>query len=178
MFRLLRNLRGKKKQQPKPTPVPAFNIVIDIEGWEGPFDSLEEFEGMAHKVSIAESQYVGQFHVLSSSRLSHGFKEGVHTYKGEVDLRDQPIHVHYGHRIDDIYFTSEGTFFGRRDRVPKYTLQGLYKTLPNDKTSTRISALRSTLESRVGYKFDSIATRKEVQLRLLENQYRRRISDQ
>ncbi len=59
------------------------------------------------------------------------------------------------------------------------TLDGLYSTLKNERQNTRIGAILSELEKRDDkFSFDSIATKKETRLKLLERQYQQRISNQ
>ena len=61
---------------------------------------------------------------------------------------------------------------------PRYTLDGLYSILPNEKMNTRIKALRGALQQHANYQLESIAKRKETRLKLFENAYRRKVSGQ
>lgn len=74
------------------------------------------------------------------------------------------------------------TNVNKRDLLlhPIYTLSGLYKTIPERYRPDRVSKLNKLLgEFQLrGKEFESIAKNPKTILKLLENKYRREISDQ
>ena len=62
--------------------------------------------------------------------------------------------------------------------MPHYTLEGIYYMLDNSKMSTKINAIQKELLEKKGYEFNSIATKKETRVKLLELKYRQLISNQ
>jgi len=176
-----------------------FNLEIDIDGWQGPFKDTFDFRYIAEKFAQAEQNYKGTFYVTESGKLERGNKEGLHTYKGIVYLSHiypfENPHVHYskGRGLDYLCISKEGVFLEdiKKDRAidkripsiainqkPIYTLKGLYASLPDQKMSTKINALRTELKAHRLYEFESIATGKETRLKLLEHKYREMISNQ
>lgn len=170
--------RIKKKTSAKA----LFNIQFNVVGWERGFRHVDEFRCAARKLEEIGSER--KFTVYSDGRLVHGLEKGLHSFCGEIDLReDHPryeIHIHY-FKGDVEHISTKGNNLVLKDILvtsPRYTLEGLYSTLPNEKMSTRIGALKTALQEHVGYEFKSIAKRKDTRLKLLENAYRRRVSNQ
>lgn len=180
---------------------PIFNVGISIDGWQGPFKYMGEFDSMHKKKQQAREFYSGRFMVMNTGRIARGGKTGLHTRKGTVHL-DEPNplpHVHYKDGgIDDISFKDGCAYIDNIHDIfcdaansdkenaemlekalkPTYTLEGLYSTLPDQKMNTRITALEQQLKEKRDFAFQSIAKRKETRLKLLEHQYRRKISGQ
>ena len=192
---------------------PVYNVKIDIKGWNGPFSSRGQLKRMIGHVDEARLNYEGFFYVTNSGRLICGYKKGLHTYEGEVDLSEihqgRLPHVHWkgGHILEDILIKGGKVFFKeekeRYERMkniilpeevdgkyvlsdksmqhipPIYTLSGLYENLPNEKMNTKIAVLTDEIKKHnPDFEFNSIAKSKELRLKLLENKYRRLVSDQ
>ena len=160
---------------------------IDIIGWKREYLNLTHFLNTAEKATVLR-EIQGNHILLRNGVLcpnSHDYK--LHTYFGEVDLEEDytfpHIHLSDGFTLGDIDPESfkestkprlRGILFSR----PHYTLEGLYSTLPNERINTRINAMQKELFERKGYLFESIVTRKAAKLKLLENAYKRIISNQ
>ncbi|MBU2616259.1 MAG: hypothetical protein KKC19_04105 [Nanoarchaeota archaeon] len=184
MLGLFKSLR-KERESSREASRPVFNIDIGVDGWQGPFDSLIMLRSTADKTEIAKKYFVGQFHVDNSGRLWRGHEKELHTFEGKVNLWEwhdnESPHVHYEGNFNDIFIRGGEVKFehGTVIERPIYTLQGLYISLPNDKMNTRINTLEDELKYHAGFEYSgSIAKRKETRLRLLENKYRKMVSDQ
>ena len=181
----LLDLLGKKTKTEKKEEKPLFNIEINIDGQQGPFKSFDYFLYIAKTADRVSKNYIGSFSVTDNRRLIRCVTKGLHTYRGEIDLEETPafgvyhVHHHHGIGVSDIIHENGNIFLSHIfDEEPIYTLQGLYNSLPNQKINTKINALLGSLENHTNYEFNSIATKKETRLKLLENAYRRLISNQ
>jgi len=165
--------------------ISLFNIQFDVNGWEGPFSDVNEFRHVSKQLEKIKSARA--FIVANNGILTHGTKEGLHTFYGEIDLRESYLHFHYSSGMAD-RIVKEGDdlvleylAINKKNGVessPRYTLDKLYSTLSNEKMSTKIGALREALQQHANYRSESIAKRKNTRLKLLENAYRRKVSDQ
>lgn len=123
--------------------------------------------------------YDGDHIVLENGCLDRGKDSRLHTYFAKINVEDSVsgphLHLAGGSMvyISDVFPSLERCLV----EEPHYTLSGLYETLPDNGMDTRIDALNVAL-SRVGFEDNSIATHKEVRLKLLEGHYRRLVSDQ
>ena len=169
----------KKEKKSENIEVPLFNINIALKGWKGPFKDIAHFELIADRERDRRNCN-GDFYVLSGGRLLKGKKENLHTFKGDLDLEEYThVHHNYGIHISDIISKNGDLFFSHIFGTnPVYTLQGLYNSLPNKKINTKINMLIDALETHTNYKFNSISKRKETKLKILENAYKRLISNQ
>lgn len=175
---------------------PLYNVDISLNDWQGPFKDKDIFEIIAKRYVDATKNFAGKRKVLRNGKLYSGSDSRLHTRKGSVNLYElgQP-HVHFddgglqyvegplaafgGVTLDSTRkYWDDREFLGGDKRLPWYTLSGLYSTLPNEKISTRINALEEHLKHHANFDFGSIAKRKETRLKLLENAYRRLVSNQ
>ena len=160
------------------TSRPMCNIHIDLTGWNRGYDDIRHFLNVAHDTKKVIG-YMGDHTVLENGFLVPGKRSGLHTYSAEIDV-DESVSSPHLHlvggkvvRLADITLRLEDCIVDK----PRYTLSGLYETLPNNQMNTRMRALREYL-TEVGFQDESIAARKETRLKLLETHYRRLISDQ
>jgi hypothetical protein len=177
-------------------------LNIYFTGWEGVYSDLSHFKNIAKKVEILEP-FLGEKTLLLDGSLSSGFNVKLHKFDLEFDLREgynvdgtfyinskwesfQYYNLPHAHFEGGTVISVSPQFFMKKipqfmDGAfsrPYYALRGLYSTLPNEKLNTRINALRQELLIRKGYHEDSIAIRKETMIKLLENKYRKLISNQ
>ena len=195
LMNLTRIFLGREEVVPKLRgDEPLCNVHISLNDWQGPFKDEDIFEIIAKRYNDAKKNFAGKRKLLRNGELNLGSDSRLHTRKGSVDLYalGQP-HVHF----DDgglQYIEGPTAMFGpvtlnsnrkywesfsdEDRRLPWYTLNGLYSTLPNERMSTRIQVLEKHLKHHACYNFESIARRKETRLKLLENAYRRLVSNQ
>ena len=177
----LLSLSRKKVPSKTKTEVPLYNVDISFREWKGPFRNIREFEHIA-KIFTRIEGLKGSFFVTNEGRLVIGSQQGLHTYKANIDLT-QPNHVHIEEKLPSyLEYKNEKIFldayYQTPNNKPVYTLNGLYETLENNKLNTKIKALEDNLKNHKDYDFNSITRPKEIRLKLLENAYRRLISDQ
>ena len=170
---------------------PIFNYKIFPEKFkQGPFKDFGELEEEYLAIQEKGRGFLGNFILLSSGELKKGTQKGLHTYVAELDAESPSnIHIHYGKsmlllrksrgKIETEYYPISE----KSRRSPKYTLGGFYDTLPNQEVGTRLKALkhefnRQGLQERLLNFNNSLAKRNETKLKLLENLYKREISDQ
>lgn len=175
------------KSEDKKGKLPIFNLSTNITGFQGPFKNLNEFLSRSESAKYFKN-YIGVFHVCRNGELKHGFINGLHRYRAEFDLEELTSFSSYKHihgdngKVLDIYFKNDKLFLYRVPSEPIFTLDGLYSILPNQKINTKINAMLIILKDYnredFGDSLQSIATRKETKLKLLENKYRRIVSNQ
>jgi hypothetical protein len=178
--------KGKKKS------LDVFNISFSISGYHGPFRDFYDFFSRA-EIASKVKPYVGNFHVNNNGEVKPGFINGLHTLNADFDLDEfrsssgilggiSMHHIPYNSEqysgILDVLVSSEKMLFLDVRGNPIYTLDGLYSTLPNNKINTRINAINQCLEYFDNPLDNSIATRKETKLKIAENLYRRKVSNQ
>jgi len=184
-------VKGKKKS--KVAPRALYNVEITLTGWEGPFESKAEI----HRMSSLLKKYEGvgwRSRVLETGELIWGKQKGLHTYFGKLDVQGVGFpHVHFkGGEMNYIIREKHNKIFfseivsgyesrrelGMKPRSPRYTLQGLYATLPDNKLNTKVRFLEEVLKEHEDYDFESIAKRNEIKVKLLESAYKRMVSSQ
>lgn len=172
---------------------PLYNVDIKLTGFQGPFNSLVDFEVIGKLVSRLRDLQ-GKFYILENGELVSGKKERIHTFYCELDVSviGRLPYIHYPNgqlsyitRIKGKPFLEEGVMdyktrfeHGIEPRNPMYTLKGLYNTIENDRLNTKINALTDALKEHVKYDFQTIAKRKRTKICLLENAYKRLVSNQ
>ena len=126
-------------------------------------------------------------HVTDTGRIVDGTIGGLHTCEGEMNLDESSQHIHFeGEGIGN--FKNDWPlipFYLDINRsglsvTPRHTLSGLYA---QSKESNHFDLLRGAFEAHTSFEMDkfleeSISTREETREKLLENKYRRMISDQ
>jgi hypothetical protein len=158
---------------------PLFNLSIELHDWEGPFKNFDYFLGIA-KIAKEYSHLRGDHHVTSEGDIKYGKLTNLHTFKAEIDLA-QKDHIHYGKNVIILPLQTLTTV--NRKELPShpvYTLRGLYATIPERHRTDRISKLNKLSEEFLlrNKKLESIAKNPKTIIKLLENKYRREISDQ
>jgi len=159
--------------------VPLFNLNISLNDWHGPFAHISSLVMAAEKVK-KNLHLVGERHVTSKGDVKNGKIDGLHTFQAEMDLY-QEGHIHYGPNQRILSFIQPRIVnYHDLPKHPRYTLKGLYETLPqrcrNDPLS-QIEALSQEFTTRE-IAFGSIAKHSKTILKLLENKYRREVSNQ
>ena len=178
-------MSNKKEQES------LFNLNIKLEGWKGPFDDFDQLERMAGLVK-SFNEAGDKFRVVrqddGKGRLHKGYEEGLVTYMGKIDLNEKisDIHVHYRLNgtgrgfnrifIEKIFNEDNGFFLDDAGVNPRYTLEGLYGTLKDERINTKINALVGELEKHASFDSSVILNtkerKKETKLKLLENKYK------
>jgi len=175
--------------------VPIFNVHLKITGWEGPFGDYNEFRHVVRGLNYLGDSSTIAYKVMENGKLVPGLREGLHTYSGEIDLGEMGLHIHYNgggigpllREGDSVFLLDEKmNYENGMKRKPRYTLQGLYETLTDNRMNTKIKRLEEELKEQDKYKFNtnlryqfnSIVKHKETKVKLLENAYRRRVSNQ
>jgi hypothetical protein len=162
-----------------------YNLDIKLEdGWQGPFEEPRDLQLMNERLKEV-LPFVGDFTVYRDGRLLCLKTEGLHTYSGIIDV-DQNDHIHFGSpgrrnisRIKKNWLREKSLVDGfYTPESPVYTLDGLYDTLEDNSEELKIGTLVDALEEHANYNFESIATGEKTRLKLLENSYRKHISDQ
>jgi hypothetical protein len=180
------------------------NLHIDINGWQRTYRNLDyqTFLSNSKKLGVL-GKFRGDFRLLMDGSLIPSIPdEGFHSYGAEIDL-DEVYKINFSTTkfgplrylgLPHLHFVPGGEIVGHihpdslEDRSelkltscpfsrPHYTLKGLYNSLEDEKFNTKINALRDEL-GRGGYVDNSIANRKQTKLKLLENRYRRKVSNQ
>jgi hypothetical protein len=161
----------------KKSPIALFNLSIKLDGWQGPFKHFNYFLDIA-RIAEEYSHLKGDHYVTSNGEIKCGKMENLHTFEAEIDLT-QKDHIHYGKRfhILPLYSPSMISFEGLYS--PVYTLKGLYETIPRimRNINSKIERLSQEFDPKDKI-FNSIAKKSKTKLKLLENKYRREISDQ
>ncbi len=174
-----------RKPDPKKVTNYIVNIHVSLSGWRGPFVNEAHFDRISRAYQESKEKIGGFWIVDSEGNVQRGLMHGLHTIELERDVSDFPplIMPHLSMKNGRVIrltpggsFISEELYFGD---VPIRTLDGLYSSLPNQDDNTKIHYLVMDLKAHnPDYKFDSISTREKTRLRLLENTYRMKISDQ
>jgi hypothetical protein len=169
-----------KGEEEKPEE-PLFNISINLRNWQGPFKDINYFLIVEKTVSQFSLYHGKESHVCKDGRVSLGHIEGLHTFVGDIDFPEAD-HLHYGRNISEFEFRNNNLFLTNIGKNPIYTIEGLYSTLSNNKINTKLKALSDVLKLSTPSQYktfsESISTRKETRLKLLENIYRKNISNQ
>jgi len=168
---------GKKAKEKEQS---LFNVSINLDGWQGPYDSLRYFLIIAEDASKFYKYSSGFYHVYKNGKLCPGEVEGLHKFTAQVDF-PHPDHMHYdGGRIMDIKFKDNDLFITNHGEILIHTLEGLYNLLQKKDFNTKIRALSDRLNDYPDYQnfLKSISTRKTTRLKLLENIYRKNVSNQ
>lgn len=164
---------------PKRDDEPLFNISINLRDWQGPFKDISYFLLVANIVSKFSLYHGKESHVCKNGRVSLGHIKGLHTFVGDIDFPEAD-HLHFGRNVSGFEFRNNNLFLTNSGQTPIYTIEGLYATLSSNKINTKIRALSDALRYTHDYKnfTESISSRKETRLKLLENMYRRNISSE
>ncbi len=190
-----------KKQNPKQ---PICNLKIELNGWQGNYTDFSSFMSTANKLRIL-GKFEGEFRLLLDGSLINASPNPMfHSYSATLHLEEvSRLDFEQGFKtrpfrylgLPHIHLKDNGYIFGsitpdsfgelKPTKLmcspfsrPHYTLEGLYDSLPNEKMNTKITALQKELLERTGYVFESVALRKDTRLKLLEHQYRRKVSNQ
>lgn len=184
---------------------PISNLDIALTGWQGDYSHSDyaKFSNTS-KVFNELKRFNGKFTILRDGTLIPSLNSKLHTYYGKLDINEGNINrgpdtiensPYRYYNLPTIELTKEGytfeihpdCFYNKkmlklRDynflSRPHYTLEGLYDSLPSPKMSNKINALEEELLKRRGIKNESIVRRKLTKLKLLENKYRKFVSDQ
>ena len=167
------------------------NIKINPGDWpQGPFPNINDLKNAYTRVQNLEF-FLGNFIIFNSGELKRGSEKGLHTIVKTMDatLWNGDYHLH-GMGIKGIlYLRKKGKKLVTENYPrcfsdnPHYTLSGLYGTLPNQEIGTKIKAIKQELHKRDYHKIltqfnHSISKNNKLRLKLLENLYKREISDQ
>lgn len=138
-------------------------------------DNLRNFDSvLKEKLYNRVAPFVGLFKVLDSGELVTGIEPGVHLYEASLDL-SQDDHIHFDGGIANLSLVLGKPVLTRGYKIKDttHTLQGLYRASRASRPDAKISILEDVLGED-----NSIVQKEETKLKLLENRYRRLISDQ
>ena len=167
--------KGKSKEE-----TPLFNLLIKLEGWRGPFKDFNSFLYIA-ELARFNSHLEGKCYVMPNGEIKKGSVGGLHTFEAYIDLYAKN-HIHYGKRGRVLPLQNPVTIDPKDlPKSPKYTLNGLYEVYSAKGMCMGLDTKIAILSHKINPEsemFNSIAKRKITKLKLLENAYRREISDQ
>ncbi len=123
------------------------------------------------------SRYIGEFIVYNSGQLRRGIDTTLHTYETKIEYCDNCIHFPSGRVIDSIVKNSE-PFLKTEFETPRFTLDGLYSSVCPEVSEKPELLIEYIKQFNSKFQFNSIATHENTRLKLLENVYKRYISNQ
>jgi len=151
-------------------PIPLFNLRLHLDGWQGPFDNIDELKPVAKNLEEFRTYHLDIFRVLSNMRLESPSNDELYTYDAHADLRTSSLkvafrgetipltHIHFIHlpffnKTRDLILLTDPeeafkSIFSDNKLHSLYTLEGLYNTLPKEKQKdlpSRIYILSKTL---------------------------------
>jgi hypothetical protein len=131
----------------------------------------------------AAQQFIGEHTLHDTGRLARGTTGGLHTYVTGIGGCDDHIHLGADCEIFDIDIKGKALFLkGKIERNPRFTLRGFYVSTglfaSDDNDKKEPSLLKEIRKHNPNYRFDSIATRGDTRVKLLENAYKRFVSGQ
>jgi hypothetical protein len=196
-----------KKRQREANEIPLFNINISAKGSINFDDTTNSIiaENIINRYMELRQILRRTVKVLSDGKIIPGKEDGLHTYEADMDVEDFILdpHIHYNNSgmIETIetfkgeiylksireyhrdYQTFEGSRFGKKLK-PHYTLNGFYQARKIKSIDERIKALEAFFIDKESQQpehqriqIGSIA-KEYTRLHLLENNYRRTISNQ
>lgn len=127
------------------------------------------------------SDFIGEFVLLGSGELIRGSSPYLHTYRTELGFCDDHIHLGPGNMnkvLINLMRDNEGhLYLDAKYETPHFTLDGA--RLMSLNKSNRLKVLEGIIrQHNPGFRLNSIATREDTRLKLLENAYKRYVSDQ
>ncbi len=164
---------------------PVFNILLQLDS-RGEIHKKFDYERMDNI-----GKYIGIFNALDSGKLVRGIKYGLHTFEGEISReeigpRASITHAHLKPhmRIEEIHVMGNSAYVKNRSGLgPLYTIKGLYREKYPKTDKEKIELIAEELEEKTFFDSkksldNSIAKYDKTKLKILENQYKRRISNQ
>ena len=178
-----RDFRRLAKEIKEETPL--FNLIINLEGWQGPFNTFLCFESIAERADEYRSLKGMEHYVSSDGSIRGPKKDGLHTFRAALNLTT-PEHLDITSKIGlpnkVLRLLSDPFQIDAQDlpKHPIYTLKGMYAALPNQDRETKMEAIIREFSFR-----NTDITLSEIQLEdplitlaWLENNYMHKISDQ
>ncbi len=124
------------------------------------------------------SQYIGEFTVYSSGRLERKITPTLHDYKATLEYCDDHIHLREGRGMIELITKNSKPFLEAEFETPQFTLDGLYSSVCPEVSEKPELLIEYIKQFDPKVQFNSIATREETKLKLLENAYKRYVSNQ
>ncbi|MCK4650218.1 hypothetical protein KAT36_03210 [Candidatus Pacearchaeota archaeon] len=154
------------KEEKAPTEYPVFNLEVTRDK-STPF--LRKHD--------RTSRYIGEFIVYNSGQLKRGIDTTLHTYETKIEYCDNCIHFPSGRVIDSITKDSK-PFLEAKFETPCFTLDGFYSIVCPEVSEKSKSLTEYIKQFNPKFQFNSIATHENTRLKLLENAYKRYVSNQ
>jgi hypothetical protein len=122
--------------------------------------------------------FIGEFLVYNSGKLKRGFGPSFHISEASLEYADDHIHFPNG-AVVDIEKNRGGLFLKATFELPRLTLAGFYEINKRRRGELEEEALEEYIRKfNPEFEFNSISRNKETRVKLLENAYKRYISDQ
>ncbi|MFH1521341.1 MAG: hypothetical protein ABIF18_00110 [archaeon] len=123
------------------------------------------------------SQYIGEFMACSSGQLIRGKENSLHTY--EIKLGYCEDHIHFPKRgIVDIITKNQKPFLEAEFENSRFTLNGLYSSVWSWELKKPEMLIDHIKKFNPEFQFNSIATREDTRVKLLEHAYKKYVSNQ
>jgi len=158
------NLFNKKER--KSANYPVFNLEITRDKTTS---HLQKYDNT--------SQRIGEFMVLTSGELERGVDHNLHTYEVKLGYCEDHIHFPKGGTVDIINRNSK-SFLVAEFRTPRLTLDGLYSSVKSWELKKPEILIKHIKRFNPDFQFNSIATHEDTRVKLLENVYKRHVSNQ
>jgi len=129
------------------------------------------------KISDITCKYIGEFIVYNSGRLERGRKHYLHTNTTTIDYGDDHVHIK-GQIIDIATNHNSKPSLNAKFRDRQFTLDGFYAHNSFNEKNKEKALYKETRKSNSSFRFDSIATHSRTRIKILENAYRRYVSNQ
>jgi len=158
------NLFNKKEKAPLEFSV--FNLEITR---DKTMSQVKEYD--------STSQYIGEFIVRNSGELEREIDSNLHTYETKLGYCEDHVHLPGG-EIVDISTRNNGLVPNIKFKHPHFKLNALYSFLQPEISKKPKLLTKYIKLFNPEFQFNSIATHEETKLKLLENAYKRYVSDQ
>ncbi len=117
---------------------------------------------------------IGEFIVYNSGRLEHGRDNNLHCFTADIGYGDDYLHLNGN--VIGINHNTEPPSLNAKFEIPRFTLGGFYATHSLlDRENTLVTEIQKFNQE---FEFNSIARYDRTKTKLLENAYRKYVSDQ
>lgn len=125
------------------------------------------------------SPFVGEFIVFDSGKLVHGRNSKLHIHKANLSYYADHIHFDEGIGIVDTAISHGQPYLTSAFRSePRFTLSGFYSTRRHSPPEKEFLLLAEIKKFKSDFEFNSIATNDKTRVKLLENAYKKHVSNQ
>lgn len=160
---MLKLFNGKKNS---PLKYPVFNLEITRDRATPLLRECDE-----------TSQYIGEFVVYNSGKLNRGRNNSLHTYEAKLEYCKTHIHFSMG-GITHIIDKNQKPFLKAEFEDSRFTLNGLYSSVKSWKLEKPQILIDHIKKFNPEFQFNSIAIHENTRVKLLENAYKKYVSNQ